>query len=456
MTIRLPLSAKILIWFFLNLTILAAVFVLLFNAQFRFDLDWVFASSAGQRVEAVRALIVGELNTRAPDEWGSVLERFSEAYGVRFSLFEPNGEHLIGSVTELPPEVRERLKGGGPPKSFLRTDPPAHYWLLLHTDLDNLQAGGPMRLMLVGEASSLSMGGLVLDPLPWLCLAAGAIVFSVLFWFPLLRGITRCIRQMTLTTRQIAEGRFEVRVSAQRGDELGSLSESINQMAARLNGLVEGQKRFLGDIAHELCSPLARLQMVLGIMEQRAGAEQIEHAKSASAKAGQIAALVNELLAFSRASFGAKAVHLTPVEVRRAVEEAVRKEGAEGVGIDIGEAIEVLADENLLVRALGNLLRNAIRHGGSGPITVAASQEAGRVLIRIADSGPGVPEAELPKLFDAFYRVDSSRTRETGGVGLGLTIVKTCIESCNGTVVARNRQPHGLEVTLELPVAAWS
>lgn len=454
MTIRLPLSAKILIWFFLNLTILAAVFVLLFNAQFRFDLDWVFASSAGQRVEAVRALIVGELNTRAPDEWGSVLERFSEAYGVRFSLFEPNGQHLIGSFTELPPQVRERLRSGGPPKSFLRTDHPAHYWLLLRTKLDNPQAGGPMRLMLVGEASSLSMGGLVLDPLPWLALAAGAIVFSVLFWFPLLRGITRCIRQMTLTTRQIAEGRFEVRVSARRGDELGSLSESINQMAARLNGLVEGQKRFLGDIAHELCSPLARLQMVLGIMEQRAGAEQIEQAKSASAKAGQIAELVNELLAFSRASFGAKAVHRVPVAVKQAVEEAVRKEGAEGIGVEMDEAIAVLADENLLVRALGNLLRNAIRHGGnSAPITVTAAQEAGRVSIRVADSGTGVPEEELAKLFDAFYRVDSSRTRETGGVGLGLTIVKTCVESCNGTVIARNRQPHGLEVILELPEA---
>lgn len=453
MTIRLPLSAKILIWFFLNLTILAAVFVLLFNAQFRFNLDWVFASSAGQRVEAVRALIVGELNTRAPDEWGSVLERFSEAYGVRFSLFEPNGRHLIGSVTELPQQVRERLRGGGPPKSFLRTDHPAQYWLLLRTNLDNPQAGGRMRLMLVGAASSLSMGGLVLDPLPWLALAAGAIVFSVLFWLPLLRGITRCIRQMTLTTRQIAEGRFEVRVSAHRSDELGSLSESINQMATRLNGFVEGQKRFLGDIAHELCSPLARLQMVLGIMEQRAGAEQIEHAKSASAKAEQIAALVNELLAFSRASFGAQAVHRTPVGARQAVEEAVRKEGIEGVSIDIHENLAVLADEKLLVRALGNLLRNAVRHGGSGPITVTATQEAGRVAIRVADSGPGVPEIELPKLFDAFYRVDSSRTRETGGVGLGLTIVKTCVESCEGTVVARNRPPHGLEVIVEVPAS---
>lgn len=454
MTIRLPLSAKILIWFFLNLTILAAVFVLLFKAQFQFDLDWIFSSSAGQRVEAVRELIVGELNSRAPDEWGSVLERFGEAYNIHFSLFEPNGELLLGTAGELPPQVRDRLlRSGAPPRAFLRTDRPARYWLLLHAELDNFQVGGPMRLTLVGEARSLSMGGLVIDPWPWLCLAAGAAAFSVLFWLPLLRGITRCIRQMTQTTRQIADGRFEVRVEARRGDELGSLSESINQMAARLNGFVEGQKRFLGDIAHELCSPLARLQMTLGIMEQRAGPEQIGPARSALAKAAQIGELVNELLAFSRASFGARAVELQPLDVRQCAQAAAEREGAEA-RIDIAGPLEILADETLLVRALGNLIRNAVRHGGPGvPVTISAVREGDRVLIRVADSGPGVPEEELPKLFDAFYRIDRARTRETGGVGLGLTIVKTCVESCGGGVTARNRAPRGLEVTLDLPAA---
>jgi two-component system sensor histidine kinase CpxA len=268
--------------------------------------------------------------------------------------------------------------------------------------------------------------------------------------------MTRAIGQMTQTTRQIAEGRFDVRVTSRRGDELGLLAESINQMAARLNGFVQGQKRFLGDIAHELCSPLARLQMVLGILEQRSGEGQAAYAQSASEKAGQIAALVNELLVFSRASFGASAVRLVPVEVRHAMEAAVRREAIEAVPVEMAVAGEltVMADEELLVRALSNLLRNALRHGGTtGPITLAARREGVAVVVGVADCGPGVPEEELPKLFDAFYRVDGSRTRDTGGVGLGLTIVKTCVESCQGTVVARNRVPHGLEVAIRLPVA---
>ena len=481
-SMRLPLSAKILVWFFLNLAVLAAVFVLLFNAQFRFDLDWVFASSAGQRAETMRNVIVNELNAAQPDDWEGMMERFSAAYGIRLALFESNGEHLIGAIDELPQEVRQRIqeqprqrtqaspspvpspvsreaanrpRTGNTSRAFLRTSKPAGYWLVQRVRLENPQAGGTMRVILVAQSDSLSMGGLILDPVPWLGLIVGPVVFSVLFWFPLLHGITRSIGGMMQTTRQIAEGRFEVRVATRRRDELGSLAESINQMATRLSGFVKGQKRFLGDIAHELCSPLARLQMVLGIMEQRAGdGAQGDYAKSASEKARQIAALVNELLVFSRASFGATAVRLVSVPVEHAVQEALRRDVSDAVEIktEIADGLLVMADRELLVRALSNLLRNAIHHGGTGSIYITAAKEDGLVSIRVADSGPGVPEEELPKLFDAFYRLDSARMRETGGVGLGLTIVKTCVESCSGSVVARNRQPHGLEVEIRLPV----
>jgi two-component system sensor histidine kinase CpxA len=229
-------------------------------------------------------------------------------------------------------------------------------------------------------------------------------------------------------------------------------------MASRLDGFVQGQKRFLGDVAHELCSPLARLQMTLGIIEQRADERQKDYAKSATEKAGQIASLVNELLAFSKASFHASVVQLQPVSVREAAEKAVRQEAPEcgRITIEIPDSLTVLSDGDVMVRALANLLRNAIRHGSeSGPIVVTATKDGktGIVAISIADSGPGVPEEELSKIFDAFYRLDASRTRETGGVGLGLTIVKACIESCHGSIIARNRTPHGLEMVIQLPEA---
>jgi two-component system sensor histidine kinase CpxA len=228
-------------------------------------------------------------------------------------------------------------------------------------------------------------------------------------------------------------------------------------MALRLDGFVKGQNRFLGDVAHELCSPLSRLQMALGIIEQRADERQRVYAALAIEKASQISELVNELLTFSKASFGGPTVEIQPLPVSAAIDEAIQREKTEGVRIEATVAgdLVVMADPELLVRALSNLLRNAIRYGAdAGPVEIHAAREEDTVAIIIADSGAGVPEAELEKIFDAFYRVDASRNRQTGGSGLGLAIVRTCIESCNGSVTAENRLPHGLAVKVHLPAAA--
>jgi two-component system sensor histidine kinase CpxA len=103
---------------------------------------------------------------------------------------------------------------------------------------------------------------------------------------------------------------------------------------------------------------------------------------------------------------------------------------------------------------VANILRNAQRAAGAaGRIVVTSRIDGNETIITVGDSGPGVPEAELSKIFDAFYRIDPSRDRTTGGAGLGLAIVKTCVESCGGFVAARNRTPHGLEVSIRLPAA---
>src|SRR6202000_996203 len=115
------------------------------------------------------------------------------------------------------------------------------------------------------------------------------------------RGITRSISRMTRATEKIAEGNFDVRTQVRRQDELGSLSEAINRMAMRLSGFVHGQKRFLGDIAHELCAPIARIQVALGILEQRAGEKEIDYVVDLKAEVDHMSSLVNELLSFSKA-----------------------------------------------------------------------------------------------------------------------------------------------------------
>ena len=486
MRVRLPLYGKILAWFFLNLVAVAAVAVILFNVQFNFNLDWLLVTGARERLEAVRDLIIGELAVTAPDDWSEVIARYSAAHRVQFALFDEEAHPLIGGFADVPGDVRARIlarptfnrparpgesavatpppsperAGEGqrrwpraPLRAIMRTANPTQYWLLATGWLDNSMAGGPLRVVLVARSSSIGAGGLIFDLKPWLWLGVGVPVFSLLFWLPLVRGITRTIGRMKNATRQIADGRFDVRVDVRRHDELGALGESIDQMAARLDGLVNGQKRFLGDIAHELCSPLARLQMSLGILEQRASESEMSYVRAATEKAEQIAGLVGELLSFSKASFGASSIQLRPLRVREVADEAILREKTDGaeIRVDIPDDLCVSAEPDLLIRALSNLLRNSIRHAAaSGPIEFRATRDGDEVTISIADQGPGVPDEELPKIFDAFYRVDSSRTRDTGGTGLGLAIVKTCIDSCSGTVTARNRQPHGLEMQIRL------
>jgi two-component system sensor histidine kinase CpxA len=339
------------------------------------------------------------------------------------------------------------------------TTEPSRYWVILPARVH--QAGnphsGPMALVIVSD--SLSAGGLFFDVTPWLVTGAAALLLSVLLWFPLVHGINRSIAQMTEATRQIAAGHFDTRVNERRRDELGTLGRAINQMAARLDGLVSGQKRFLGDVAHELCSPLAKLRVSLAILGQHQKTDREKYLANAEDEAAHMASLVNELLSFSKASLSAQAATLRPIKALEAADKAVRREVVEGIAlqVEIPPDLQLMADAELLVRALANLVRNSIRYAGeAGPITLSGRREGNQILLTVSDCGPGVPANELARIFDPFYRVDVSRDRATGGVGLGLAIVKTCVEACGGSVSCRNREPKGLEVTLQLRAAEAS
>jgi two-component system, OmpR family, sensor histidine kinase CpxA len=490
---RFPLYAKILLLFFLNLALLAVMFWMLFLAQFRSGPDWLLPSDASERIEAQSDIILAELGQQPRTNWSETLHRFDSGYHdrVRFLAFDGHGEQLAGQPIDLPDEIRRHLLGppgphpgpgpgegpppdeelGHPPPDEARENPspghqhdprpkflnhtknPSRYWVIVRAMLPGPNQRRPAPLNLVLVSDTLGAGGLFFAIGPWITFGLAAVALSAVLWFPLLRGINRSIAQMTDATRQIAEGRFETRVAEARRDELGDLGRSVNQMAARLAGLVAGQKRFLGDVAHELCSPLAKLRVSLGILDQRAGDEHKDYVARAEDEAAHIAGLVNELLSFSKASLAAPTAPLRPVNVRQAVDKAVHREapGHAQVNLEVPGELMVRADAELLTRALSNLLRNAVRYAGeAGPITVCAQREEDQVKITVADHGPGVPAGDLPRLFDPFYRADASRDRETGGVGLGLAIVKTCIESCGGAVACRNLEPGGLEVTIRL------
>jgi two-component system, OmpR family, sensor histidine kinase CpxA len=362
-----------------------------------------------------------------------------------------------GQFREGPPPPMPGVMPGSFPKFILRAGDPAMYWIGVRMPIierEGRRVGPPALLIAV---PSLGTGGLLLDFTPWLWIGAGVLVCSALLWLPLVRGITRSVKQMTGAAGQMAQGQFETRVDTNRSDELGRLGESLNHMAGRLGEYVTGQKRFLGDIAHELCSPLARMEMALGVLEQQSGEKQQGYVTDVREEVRHMSSLVNELLSFSKAGLRAKEIALRSVPLADLCARVVARESQEGVNVvvDVDPGLKAMAEPDLLARAIANVLRNSIRYAGAaGPITLSATARGADVQVSVADSGPGVPAETLHRLFDPFYRPETARTREGGGAGLGLAIVKSCVEACGGSVTVRNRSPSGLEVEMTLRRAA--
>ena len=247
-----------------------------------------------------------------------------------------------------------------------------------------------------------------------------------------------------------------MRVGTERRDELGGLATSIDRMASRLEAFVMGQKRFLGDIAHELRSPLGRMQIASEILERQTGTNSNSQLTDMKEDIGLMSDLTQQLLVFAKTDLKPDSVSLRPVRIANVLNRAanVERSGTADIQIDVEPNLMAHAESEYLFRAVSNLIRNSIRYAGdSGPIEVSARAEANDVLVTVADSGPGVPDDMVEKIFEPFFRVDTSRTRKTGGTGLGLAIVQACVEVCQGSIECRNRKPSGLTVTLRLAVA---
>lgn len=387
-------------------------------------------------------------------------------------------EEFEGPPEEGPPGMRDfppppsgwREQGGSPPQGMDQMMKPqvrpdflvrGHggdgYWAGIDLPLFEPPQESPLHALLILRSSDLSGNGLFFDLKPWGIGALVVLGLSLVLWAPFIIGITRYVSRLSKATEAIADGKFEARVGVERSDELGSLGASIETMASRLDRLVRGQKRFLGDVAHELCSPLARIRTGLGVMEYGLSPEQQTRLESIEEDVAELSRLVSEVLTFTKASTAPGSVRLEPVALMSVVQLGLSRECAgQHSEIRIAPSLAVTADRNLFSRAIANVLRNARYHGGDDCLVkVTAVLHGDEVELMIADNGPGVDAADLPRLFEPFYRPDAARTREAGGSGLGLAIVRAGVEACGGAVRAEAAEPHGLAIIFRLPAAKY-
>jgi signal transduction histidine kinase len=291
--------------------------------------------------------------------------------------------------------------------------------------------------------------------LPYYFLVIGATV--VLCWLAA-AGVVSPIRKIASTIATFGQGDLSVRVATRRPDEIGQLGNSFNQMAERLQRLIVSERRLLGDISHELRSPLARLKFAIKLArtssDPKAALDRIER------DVNRIASLVSDIVEIAFVEGDPALRGAQPVRISDIVNEVVRDCTVEAqfrqCTIEKSGTIEgeVLGSPELLRRAFENVLRNAIRYAPEQSVVAVLIAENGNdAMMVVRDFGPGVPQEMLKRIFDPFFRVDEARDAAGGGSGLGLSIAKRAVQVHHGAILAENAFP-GLRVQITIPLVA--
>jgi two-component system sensor histidine kinase CpxA len=283
-----------------------------------------------------------------------------------------------------------------------------------------------------------------------------------LFCFWLARYLTSPVTKLRAATRELARGNLSARVLPTLGgrrDELTLLAADFDEMAEKIQSLVDSQRRLLGDISHELRSPLARLNVALELARQRSGAEATSALERIQREAEILNEMIGQLLALTRLESGAEEIRKTEFDLNALVTRIVQDASFEARGrkrsvkLESSGACALTGNEQLLRSAIENVIRNAVQYTTEGTevkVKLECSEQQG-AEITVRDHGSGVPESALTEIFRPFYRVDEARDREAGGVGLGLAITERAVRLHNGTVKAANVATGGLVVTIILP-----
>ena len=295
-----------------------------------------------------------------------------------------------------------------------------------------------------------------------LAVVAGGTAVAAAGSFVVADRALRPVSAMTETARAIAASRgFARRLEDSGGrDELGRLALTFNDMLASLEEAYQLQQRFVADAAHELRAPLTAILANLDLvskMPEMPAPERSEALSYADAEARRLSRIVSELLTLARADAG-QTLEKRPVELDRILLDALSevRPTAPGRTIELAsfEPASVEGDPDRLKQLLVNLLDNALKYTPpAGPITVELARSDGEALLSFQDSGPGIPPADLPHVFDRFYRADLARGRDPGGTGLGLAIARWIVEQHKGTISIGSTVGVGTRVTVRLPLA---
>ena len=384
------------------------------------------------------------LDTEGPTAAAAQLEGLAQRTGIRMALLQ-DGEVVAGEVTD------DEL-------ARVRRAPEAHAGVREldagdeHHELLPLE-GGRAAFTRRGHPSSLArlVGPHVPERLVIMALVAG-----LLSWF-LARTLAGPLGRLRGAAQRLAAGDLEARVGPEVAGstaEVRALGADFDRMAEQLAGLLESQRRLLRDVSHELRSPLARLQVALGLARRdRAAEAPLDRIELEAERLGE---LIGQILTLTRLDSEPPARE--PFDAADVLDQVVRDaryEAGEGaVTLAAPDTLPAAGNAEVFRWAVENVLRNALRFTAEGTaVEVRAETHDGRLELTLRDHGPGVPEEELEPIFRPFYRVGTDRDRRTGGRGVGLAIAERTVATHGGTIRAENAPGGGLRVHITLPLA---
>ncbi len=291
-------------------------------------------------------------------------------------------------------------------------------------------------------------------------------ILSALICFLIAHYLSKPIERLRNATHELARGNLDIRAGENLGnrrDEIADLVRDFDSMAGELRTLIQSERNLLSGVSHELRSPIARMRLALTLARDAEDDERSEMLDRIEQDTIQLDSMLEQILTVARLESGQHKPRFELLSLNDILDDVLHdaKFEAAATGANIafqGDGdIQVNGDAGLLRSAIENIVRNAIFYSGQGgKIEVQLSRQDDAALVCVRDNGPGVPESTLPLLFKPFYRVDDSRGTTTGGMGLGLAIVRNAVLAHGGGVSARNVLPHGLEVELRLPIPSPS
>ena len=451
------LYLKIFIWFCLAMIIsnLALFFAFALTRPTPTGRSWRDLSQVGPN--ALKAAEVYEQS--GPTALASTLQATEKASGVSSTFFDENGKELSGRT--IPQGATELLAKASESREI-------EFYFANRTTLvarPLVSPKGTRYIYLAHIPRAPFQSGLQTQALRLIVV----LIVGAIFCYGVARYLTTPLLKLRSTTNELSEGNMSARVApglAKRRDEVGQLGRDFNLMAERVETMVNAQQRLLGDISHELRSPLARLGVALGLARQRSGSEAMGALDRIERESDNLNEMISQLLTLTRLESGTDGRKRAHVDLAALVREVAEDADFEArslnrsVSVVSSEQCSLNGVEELLRSAVENVVRNAVRFTPEGTaVEVALRKQSvdgnNYAVISVRDRGQGVPEDSLEKIFQPFYRAEDARDRQSGGgTGLGLAITERAVRMHGGSISASNASGGGLlvELKLALPV----